>query len=279
MKKSFILHLDSLDIVDKLTVEMKANLFQAIIDYNRGKELNLDQFTDIIFTSFKNQFDRDNQKYDAVVERNKKNGEKGGRPITQQNPNNPVGFSRTQQNPQKADNDSESKNEKDSDNDNDSDSSSSPKLSSYKDLDYKESVSLFLTHKEYYYERMPTRINAEEYIVTLANNIATVRSDLIRVEYELYPYDTNQFLGTLKSKIEGSFNLLYQELKIIKDYSSSDNSENALKTDLFHVMNGLLNEYKFKGFNEIQHVFNSFKKRAAKELKVKTKSTSIKNYG
>lgn len=64
MKKSFILHMDSLDVVKKLSTEMKANLFDAIISYNKGEEIKMDFFLDIVFTPFKNQFDRDNEKYD-----------------------------------------------------------------------------------------------------------------------------------------------------------------------------------------------------------------------
>jgi len=107
-KQSFILHLDSLEVLDKLSDSDCAELFKAIRDYNKGLELNLSGLVDIVFTQFKNQFDRDLNKYHAICERNKANGSKGGRP---KNPKNPVGLLKTQRNPKKpkkADSDSDS---------------------------------------------------------------------------------------------------------------------------------------------------------------------------
>ena len=112
-KQSFILHLDSLEVLDKLSDSECAELFKAIRDYNKGLELNLSSLVDIVFTQFKNQFDRDLDKYKSICERNKVNGSKGGRP---KNPKNPVGFSKTQRNPKKP-----KKAVSDSDNDKDSD--------------------------------------------------------------------------------------------------------------------------------------------------------------
>lgn len=99
MRKSFILHNDSLDVVNELTTEQKAELFQAIIDYNCGKEVKLTGLMNAVFIPFKNQFIRDSEKYDKVIERNIENGSKGGRPKkTQTNPKNPMGYSETQTN-------------------------------------------------------------------------------------------------------------------------------------------------------------------------------------
>jgi len=82
-RPSIILHLDSLDVLDKLSDQECAELFRAIRDYNRGEELELSNLVDIVFTQFKNQFDRDIEKYQKICERNKNNGLKGGRPKTQ----------------------------------------------------------------------------------------------------------------------------------------------------------------------------------------------------
>jgi hypothetical protein len=109
-KKSFILHLDSLNVLDDLDNNQIAELFIAMRDYNLGKEVKLSGLMKAVFTSFKNQFDRDLDKYNAIVERNKINGQKGGRPKKQ---NNPLGFLETQRNPEKP-------KKADSDNDNDS---------------------------------------------------------------------------------------------------------------------------------------------------------------
>jgi len=80
MKKSFILHIDSLEVLNELSKEQIAELFIAIKDYNKGVEPILTGLMKAIFVPFKNQFDRDNEKYKNIAERNKYNGSKGGRP-------------------------------------------------------------------------------------------------------------------------------------------------------------------------------------------------------
>jgi len=105
MRKSFILHMDSLTVVEELTIEQKAELFQAIIDYQNGKEIVLSGLMKAIFIPFKNQFERDNDKYSAIVERNKANGAKGGRGKNPKKPKetqkNPLGYLKTHKNPKK----------------------------------------------------------------------------------------------------------------------------------------------------------------------------------
>ena len=110
MKKSFILHIDSLSVLDELTNEQAGQLFKAIHNYQIGKDVKLDFGLKMAFLPFKNQFIRDNDKYLSIVERNKKNGSKGGRPPkTEKNPKNLVGYLETEKNPdepKKADSDS-----------------------------------------------------------------------------------------------------------------------------------------------------------------------------
>ncbi len=62
MKTGFILHLDSLAVLDELTNEQAGILFKAIRDYNLGKEPELDFAMKIAFLPFKNQFVRDFEK-------------------------------------------------------------------------------------------------------------------------------------------------------------------------------------------------------------------------
>lgn len=115
MKKSFILHIDSLAVVPELTTEQQAELFLAIYNYHIGIEKPLSKIVKIAFIPLKNQFDRDQKKYNSICERNKKNGKKGGRPKKQtdtKNPKNPVAFLETQNNPKnpsKPDNDNKKK--------------------------------------------------------------------------------------------------------------------------------------------------------------------------
>ena len=97
MKKSFKLFLDSLDVLDELTDEQSGQLFKAIRAYEVDGSEILTGLMKAIFTPFKNNIDRAKSEYDAVCERNKANGLKGGRP----NPNKPTGLKSNPNNPDK----------------------------------------------------------------------------------------------------------------------------------------------------------------------------------
>lgn len=118
MRKSFILHTDSLEILRELTDEQAGKLFKAIYEHNAGNEVELDAVTKMCFLPFRNQFKRDLEAYNEVCEKNKINGSKGGRPKkSEENPKNPSGFietQKTQPNPKNLDSDNDSKNDSDS---------------------------------------------------------------------------------------------------------------------------------------------------------------------
>lgn len=107
MRKSFIIHIDSLSVLDALTDEQAGALFRAIKTYQETGQCALEGMAMAIFTPFKNQFERDAKKYSAICDRNKNNGLMGGRPKTQ---NNPVGSTGGHWGPDKPD----SKNKNDS---------------------------------------------------------------------------------------------------------------------------------------------------------------------
>lgn len=115
MKSSFILHLDSLCILDKLSDEQAGRLFRAIYEYHKTKQVpQLDLLLDMALTPFINQFLRDDVSYQKIVERNRKNGELGGRPRKEEEPKEPSGLLENPDNPKnpvgakKADSDSDS---------------------------------------------------------------------------------------------------------------------------------------------------------------------------
>lgn len=78
-KKSFLLHIDSLDILDDLTNGQAGVLFKAIKAYQRDEEFDLDSVVKIAFSPFKNQFARDDEKYIKTCERRAIAGSKGGK--------------------------------------------------------------------------------------------------------------------------------------------------------------------------------------------------------
>lgn len=118
MRKSFILHTDSLEILRELTDEQAGKLFKAIYEHNAGNDVELDAVTKMCFLPFRNQFKRDLEAYNEVCEKNKINGSKGGRPKkSEDNPKNPSAFletQKTQPNPKNLDSDNDSKNDSDS---------------------------------------------------------------------------------------------------------------------------------------------------------------------
>jgi len=74
MRKSFILHIDSLDILDELTNEEAGVLFKAIKSYQKGEDIALPITIKMAFIPFKNQFKRDDEKYDSFVEMQRAKG-------------------------------------------------------------------------------------------------------------------------------------------------------------------------------------------------------------
>ena len=118
-RKSFIVHHDSLEVIDKLTDEQAGKLLKAIKAYQLGEDFEMDLMTDLVFTPFKSQFIRDDEKYQKIVNRNKNNGLNGGRPKTQTNPeepSKPTGLSGNPKEPKKPDSDSDSDSKSDSKN-------------------------------------------------------------------------------------------------------------------------------------------------------------------
>jgi len=71
MRKSFIIHIDSLAILNDLSDEECGQLFKAINAYQSGEEIELSPIVRIAFSPFKNQFGRDAEKYEKLCEKNR----------------------------------------------------------------------------------------------------------------------------------------------------------------------------------------------------------------
>ena len=77
-RKSFVLHNDSLDILDDLTDEQAGKLFKAISTYHKiGKIIDLDQLLKIAITPFLNQFKRDDENWTKTKEERSLSGRIG----------------------------------------------------------------------------------------------------------------------------------------------------------------------------------------------------------
>lgn len=85
-KKSFLLYVDSYEAIKELSFEEKGQLLDAVFQYHINPENPvgyLGSGAKMAFNFLVTQFKRDNEKYQRVVARNRKNGLKGGRPKTQ----------------------------------------------------------------------------------------------------------------------------------------------------------------------------------------------------
>ena len=121
MRNSFIVHIDSLCVLEDLTNEQRGELFYAIYCYQINKEIELSPIVKIAFSQFKNQFSRDEEKYKKTCEARKYSGSLGGKQkvANASNCNQKVA--------NLADSDSKSKNKNKSDSNNDSKSNSNSK--------------------------------------------------------------------------------------------------------------------------------------------------------
>lgn len=86
MRNSFVLYIQSYEMINELTTEQKGKLLETLFCYQMGKELpELDQITNIVFKSIKVYLDENNKKYAEKCERLKKNALKGGAPVGNKN--------------------------------------------------------------------------------------------------------------------------------------------------------------------------------------------------
>ena len=113
-KESFILYLEQQEVFEMLSDEEAGKLIKAIFEYEKtGKIINLDKALQIAFIPIKSSLDRNKEKYNKVVERNKKNIEKRWK---KENTKNTTGKNGINTNTKNTDNDNDSDNVNDNDN-------------------------------------------------------------------------------------------------------------------------------------------------------------------
>ena len=140
-KKSFLLYCDLIHTINKLPNEKAGELFKHILEYvNDNDPTTDDLLISISFEPIKQQLKRDLKKFEGIVERNKLNGSKGGRP---KKPKKPTGLSGNPSKPKKAD----------SDNDNDNDINNIPEISIF--MIY---IKDYLENDKPRYEKIRTRM-------------------------------------------------------------------------------------------------------------------------
>jgi len=78
-KDSFVLYKSYYEPVKSLSDKQLGKLFRALFEYQINHSIEVDIDIQMAFSFFKNQMDIDEEKYHKIVERNRKNGLKGGR--------------------------------------------------------------------------------------------------------------------------------------------------------------------------------------------------------
>lgn len=108
-KKAFVLYNDYEEVFSMLTDEEAGKLIKHILAYVNNKNPSLeDRLLQVTFEPIRLQMGRDAKKYEAICERNRKNGAKGGRPkINPEEPKKPTGLSGNPEEPKKADTDTD----------------------------------------------------------------------------------------------------------------------------------------------------------------------------
>ncbi|MBS9774738.1 MAG: hypothetical protein KGV59_06240 [Tenacibaculum sp.] len=103
-RDSFVFYKSWLNVIKDLPKDVQLEIYHAIMEYAiNGNLVELKPMAKVAFAFIKQDIDRDTEKYISIVERNRENGKKGGRPKTQ----------KTQvviEKPKKADNDNNNSN-------------------------------------------------------------------------------------------------------------------------------------------------------------------------
>ena len=75
-KKSFLLYIDLIHTIEKLTDEQAGKLFKHVLRYVNDKNPESDQFTEVVFEPIKQTLKRDLEKYEGIRQRNSENAKK-----------------------------------------------------------------------------------------------------------------------------------------------------------------------------------------------------------
>lgn len=88
-RNSFIFYKGWREAIKDLPDDVRLEIYESIIEYaTTGNLRGLKPMANIAFNFIKIDIDRDTEKYMSIVERNKSNGSKGGRPKSE-NPKEP----------------------------------------------------------------------------------------------------------------------------------------------------------------------------------------------
>jgi len=111
-KKSFLLYCDQIGLFEQLPDEQAGKLIKLIFAYVNDQEPVMDDLLlKVAFEPIKLQLKRDLKGWNNIVERNRANGAKGGRPPKPKEPTKPSGLNENPDKPKKADKDTDTVND------------------------------------------------------------------------------------------------------------------------------------------------------------------------
>lgn len=209
-KTSFVLPTDCIEDLEDFTDAEAGELFKAILIYaNEQKEAEFsDRAMKMYFKRIKKYIDSANENYEKVIQANRLNGAKGGRPKkeTEENPKNRAVIEKTErfsEKPKKAD--TESDTDTDTDTDTESDFKESTRESTPPPKKkYGESGNVMLTDNEY--ERLAEQMGVskrDEYIEKLGDYMASTG----KAYKSHYATIRNWFRGDGGKKANASFDV------------------------------------------------------------------------
>jgi hypothetical protein len=121
MKESVILYQSQYDAVKDLSFEDKGRLLDAIFLFISGEDVSLPPALDLAFRFIRSQIERDQQKYNTIVEKRRMAGHFGGIERAKQMQANLANASKCKQIKQDQANQADNDNDNDNDNDTDTD--------------------------------------------------------------------------------------------------------------------------------------------------------------
>lgn len=238
-KDSFILYLEQKQIFEMLTNEEAGQLIKAIFEYeDTGQIINLDRSLQIAFLPIKSALDRNKEKYENVVKRNKRNIEKRWK---KENTKNTTGKKGIQENTKNTDNEHDNDNERDNENDNEYDNDKKEKNKKKKTFDdilaenhftkeLEDTIRDFIDMRKTIKKPMTSKAlelllrNLEKLTNLEEEKIAILNQSIEHGWQTVYPLKNNNQNNSRGGM--NDFKQLWEEARIEEDEQNGNNSNN-----------------------------------------------------
>lgn len=236
-KDSFILYLEQKQIFEMLTNEEAGQLIKAIFEYeDTGQIVRLDRSLQIAFLPIKSALDRNKEKYENVVKRNKRNIEKRWK---KENTKNTTGKKGIQKNTKNTDNEHDNEHDNENDNENDKDKKEkNKKRKTFDDIlsenhftkELEDTIRDFIDMRKTIKKPMTSKAlelllrNLEKLTNLEEEKIAILNQSIEHGWQTVYPLKNNNQNNSKGGM--NDFKQLWEEAKIEEDEQNGNNSNN-----------------------------------------------------